>query len=133
VFSTFRGDVMLEQKGGLRKREKKNHGHDAPDLERHPGRGGGVAPYRLVERRQDQKEHTPAPGKAAPTFFGEVEGFGEDVFYEKSIERQTAQERDAEDGVEHGRLHLDEDIVLQIEREAAEDHHQHGGDERNGR
>ena len=31
--SAFRIDMMLEQERGLRKREKKNQGHDAPHLE----------------------------------------------------------------------------------------------------
>jgi len=77
---------MLEQERGLCQGEQKYQAHDAPDLEGHPGRGRGVAPDRLVEDGQRQKEYPPAPGQAAPTFFGEVESFYEDVFYEKAVE-----------------------------------------------
>src|ERR1700744_5988110 len=130
--SAFVFDIVLDQKRRLRQRKEENQGHNAPPLEQDPVRGGGVAPHRLIQHRQGQKENSPAPGEASPTFFRQFKGLSEDIFYEKVIERQPDQQRRAEDRIKDGDLHLDEGVIVQIEGQAAKDHHQNGGDEGNG-
>src|ERR1700761_8662644 len=123
---------MLEKKRGLCQGKKKNQAHDAPDLERHPGRGCGVAPDRFIDGRECQKEKAPAPGQSSPAFFREIESLIENIFYEKAVEAQSNQQDHAEDRIENSDLHFDEGVVVQIECQAAEDHDQDGGDQWNG-
>src|SRR5579859_7486937 len=124
---------MLEQERGLCEREQEDQGNDAPYLERYPGRGGGGAPDGFVEDRQGQEEDAPAHRQFSPTRFVQLERLGENIFDEKPVDAETAQQHGAKESVKHGGLHLDEDVVFQIKRQPAKDQHQHGGEQRHGR
>jgi len=58
---------------------------------------------------------------------------GEYVLDEQLVESEPADQQEPEQRVKHCRLHFDEDVVAQIEREAAEDQHDDGGKEGHGR
>src|SRR6185437_16263052 len=55
------------------------------------------------------------------------------IFDEQTIEEESTQQHRPKEAVKHAGLHLDEDIVFQIERQSAEHHHQDGGEKRHGR
>ena len=44
-------------------------------------------------RRQAQEEHPPAHGELLPAVFVQLKGLGKDIFYEKPIEREAAQQQ----------------------------------------
>ena len=57
----------------------------------------------------------------------------EDVAEQRLAEEQAAEQHHAEQRVDDGRLHLDEDVVLQPERQPAEDEDDDAGDQRHDR
>src|SRR6185312_8754034 len=57
----------------------------------------------------------------------------QDVFEEQAVEGEPAQQGQPEQREQGGLLDLDEKVVAQIDREPAEDHHQHRGQDRHRR
>ena len=82
---------------------------------------GEDAPDHLVDHRQEEEEQAPAERQLAPALGVEMEGRIEDVAEQRPAEGQAAEQHRAEQRVDDGRLHLDEDVVLQPERQRAED------------
>src|SRR5690606_17234355 len=75
----------------------------------------------------------PADGELAPAFVGEAEDRVEDVAEERLAEEEPADQRAAEEHVDDRRLQLDEGLVVQPQRQPAEDDHHDCGDERHHR
>src|SRR5690606_4059833 len=95
--------------------------------------GGEQTPGELVQKRQEDEEARPAEGKLAPPFLGQREDIAEEIAQQRLAEVEPAEQNRREDAVDDGGLQLDEQLVLQKQREAAEDHDHEGGDERHHR
>src|ERR1700736_1140403 len=113
----------------LRGHEQEGERHDAEHLEGEPSVGRLRPPYDLVEHREREEEQRPAPGQLAPTFRREIEHRIEHQREQRLAEREAAQQHGAEQQIDDGRLELDEHVVLQHQREAAEHHDDEGGDD----
>ena len=74
----------------------------------------------LVDGREHEEEHTPAEGELPPTLVIKVEDAFEHVRQQRLAEGEAAEQNRAEERVHDGRLQLDEEIIVQGEREAAE-------------
>jgi hypothetical protein len=79
-----------------------------------------------VRRGEEQR---PAPRQNAPTLRRQVEHLIEHDGKERTAEQQPATEHQREHGVDDGRLDLDEGLVVQHQRQRAEDEHDDAGDE----
>src|SRR5690606_7213771 len=90
-------------------------------LEGDPEIGREVSPYDFVQDREKKEKQAPAQRQLLPACRVEMEGRIEDVAEQRLPEGQPAEQDDAEQRVDDGGLHLDELVVLQIERQRAED------------
>src|SRR5262245_54958507 len=97
--------------------EGKRDRHDAPDLECDPRVRGEGAPDHLVYNSQEQKEEAPAESELPPTFGIQMEGRIKSIAEQRPAEAKPAEQYTAEQRVDDRRLHLDENIVLQPERQ----------------
>src|SRR5438445_12555061 len=105
---------MAQDQRHLAEGEQKRDRHDAPDLEGNPGVGGKIAPHHFVDDGQENKEQAPAEGEFSPAFGIELEGRIEDIAEQRPAEVEAAEQHAAEQRVDDGWLHLDEDVVLQV-------------------
>ena len=124
---------MPEHQRRLCKREQEYQGDDAPHLERDPGIGGGHAPHCLIQDRQEREEKTPAHRQGSPAGIRQFKRLGKNIFDEQAVEPEADQQHGAEKAIQHGRLHFDENIILQVKRQSTKHDHQHGGEQRHGR
>ena len=70
---------------------------------------------------RNRKNRPQRKRELAPALGVELEGRIEDIAEQRLAEEQAAEQHDAEQRVDDRRLHLDEGVVLQIERQRAED------------
>ena len=116
--------VFLQQRK-LQRREDERQRQHAEHLEAHPEIRRLRAPDDLVEHREREEEHRPAQRELAPAFLGQVEHRVEHDREQRLVEPQPAEQDRAEQHVDDGRLHLDEGLVVQHQRERAEHHDDH--------
>jgi hypothetical protein len=124
---------VARDKRHLSPREKNNQNKNSWELKGDPGIVRLGAPNDLVQKRKREKEASPTQGEEPPAALGQGHSAVENDRQNRLVDREAADERYPEAGIEHGRLHLDEGGILQIKREPAETEHESRGHERQGR
>jgi len=124
--------VALDQRH-LRKGKDQGQRQHAKGLERDPLVGGERAPDELVDGGKEEKEQSPAERQLVPARRVERKHRVEQVAQQRPAEIQAAEQDRAEQHVDDGRLQLDEQFILQPQRQAAEHQHHHARDHRHDR
>src|SRR6185503_8754367 len=120
----FLHQPVAEQHRDVGGREKKGEGERSPKLESDPEIGRAIAPYHFVEHRQKGKEDRPIAGELLPSVFAKPWiGASEHLLEQRSVRRQSEEEKPRHKHIIKGRLHLDDPSLVQHDREAAEDDH----------
>ncbi len=121
---------MLHDQRHLGEREEDGDRHGAPDLESDPEirREGSARSPRLSTARNRKNTPQRIVSFRHPSS-SSLKAAWEDVAEQRFAEEEAAEQDRAEERVDDGRLHLDEGVVLQPERQRAEDEDDDAGDD----
>src|SRR5262249_17954239 len=117
----------------LQRGEQEGQRDHAEHLEAHPHVGRLRAPDDLVEDCERKEEQRPAQGQLAPTLLGEMEDGIEHHPKQRLAESEPAEQHGPEQQIDDGGLELDEELVVQDQRERPKHQHDDRGDERHDR
>src|SRR5262249_36150424 len=104
----------------LQSGEQEGEWHDAEQFETHPEICRLCTPDDLVQNRKHEKEQRPTPGQLTPAFVAKVKDGIENHAEQRLTESEPAQQRAAEQNIDDRRLELDEQIVVQDQRQSSE-------------
>ena len=120
--------IALDQRH-LGDREQHGQRHHAEHLEVHPKIRALGAPDDFVQHRHREKPERPAQCQSPPALRRQVEHLVEHDGDEGTAEQQPAAEHACEQRIDDGRLHFDESLVMQHQRQGAEHDDDDGGDD----
>src|SRR5208337_4241539 len=120
---------MSHNQRDLKHHEKECQGQHAEGLETDPSVRREIAPYDLIQDGQEKKEADPPQSQKAPAFLLHLQYLAESKFQNGPAEIETSSQNQGEERVYHRRLDLDEGVVVQIDRQAAEDHNEDARDD----
>ena len=107
---------MTRDEWRLRHCEQQGQGKYRPNFERNPSVCRDVSPHDLIENRQRNEKHRPAPCERTPGRIGKMQGLTEQQFDEEPAIRKPAQQHAGEHHIKDGRLDLDKNVVGKPER-----------------
>ncbi|MDF2999650.1 MAG: hypothetical protein K0R27_5287 [Xanthobacteraceae bacterium] len=90
-------------------------------------------PDDFVQGRQHEEEQRPAERELAPALIGQLEHAVEHHLQQILAKIEAAQKDHAEQGVHDGGLELKENLILQVERQSAEDENHDSRNQRHDR
>ena len=107
-------------------REDNRDRHNAEDFEIDPNIACLRAPDNFIQCSQHEEKQCPAEGQFLPAFIGEAEHAAHHKGEQWFAKGQTAEQHQPEERVHDGRLQFDEEIILPVKRQPAEDQHDDG-------
>ena len=119
---------MSHNQRDLKHHETESQGHHAERLEADPSVRREISPDDLIEKSQKYEEADPTQSQKAPAFLIHLEDFAEGKLQNRPAEIEACSQNEGEKCVNDRRLDLDEGVVVQIDRQEAENHNEDARD-----
>lgn len=117
---------MAHQHGDVAHRKDQRQRHRAPQLEADPEVPALCAPHQFVQYGHDREEDRPVDRQQAPATLAQPRiGAFKQHLEQRLSGDQAISEHDREHRVDDRRLHLDEGVVVEPQRQTAEHEHEH--------
>ena len=126
-FRGYLGNLMSHNQRDLKHHKNERQRHHAERLETDPGIGRKIAPDDLVEHSEKEKKADPTQGQNTPAFLLHLKDFAKSELQHGPAEIKASRKDDGKKQIYNRRFDLDEGVIVEIDRQEAENHDEDAG------